>query len=336
MRSGGCAYVYELATLSINGSHFNGCTAATGGCIYTQPGAMLQITESVVERGFASSGGVLLAYGMVYAANSTFRDSIATAYSGGLFILGSSASFMGEDLVLRDLSGQSNAAVAAAGLGGVPPTLSMRRVAIENCHAEASGSIRVADSILDLQEVVVTQSSHLDIERTAATITSSAIANCTDTIEGGCIWMFSSLVTVIEAELKGCTAPRGGAIFSASQSRLALRNVLIADSAATEGSGGAALFVGSSFLDANTVTIANCTAADDGGAVAAVDDSRVSLGGASSLEGNIAAGPGGAVSVHASKLYVAPRCTFVVRISVEIFPRAALDKPAHENDNFVS
>lgn len=318
VNSGACVYVRESATLAIRGCHFDGCTASAGGGFYTQPGSVLLITESLVERGYAVSGGALLAYGLTYVANSTFRDSIATSFCGGLFIAGSSASFFGEDLVLRELtSAQFGAAVAGSGFG-LPPTLAMRRVAIENCYAESGGSIVVSDSTLDLEEVVIAHSTGLDIIESKVTITRSVIANCTKTLEGGCLEASASTVTIIESDLKGCTAPRGGAVFSASQSRIILRRVIITDSIATEGGGGAALLAGSSVLDADAVTFANCTAADDGGAISIVEDSRVSLGHASILEDNVAAGPGGAVSVRASELYVAPRCSFVVRISVEM------------------
>lgn len=64
--------------------------------------SMLQISASVFKRGFAFAGGVLFSYGSVYAATSTFRDSFASKYYG-ILILGSGASFLGEDLVLRAL-----------------------------------------------------------------------------------------------------------------------------------------------------------------------------------------------------------------------------------------
>lgn len=316
---GACAYIEESATLAFSGSHCNDCTAQEGGGFYTQPGSILQVTKSLVEGGFANGGAVLLAYGAVYSANSTFRDSFASTYCGGLMILGSSASFVGEDLVLRALSSANYAAaVLCAGFGNEPPTVLMRRVAVEKCNSLWAGSITVYAGILNCDQVVITQSRGFSVEDSTATIIRSIIANCTATIHGGCVSTTSSDVTISESQLKGCAAPRGGAICAIRESRLALRTVVITDSVATEGSGGAASCEGSSVLDAGAVIFANCTAADDGGAVSVIENSRVSLGGETMLEGNVATGSGGAISVRASELYVAPRCTFVVLSSVEI------------------
>lgn len=316
---GGCVYMHESAIFALNGSHFDGCTAiAGGGGFFSQHLSLLQITESVVERCFAFVGGVSLAYGSVYAANSSFRDSSAASYCGGIFMTGSSTSFVGEDLILRSLtSASATAAVLIVTFGNAPVSLSMRRVYIENCYAQLGGSVLTYGSIMDLEEVVITHSRGLRIDGSTATIVRSVVANCTETEEGGCMWTSSSVVKMLESRLRSCTAPRGGAIFSARESQLVMRAVVIADSVATEGSGGAALLLGSSVLDAEGVTFANCTAGDDGGAISVIEDGRVSFGGASVMEGNVAAGRGGAVSVRASTLYLAPRCSFVVLISVE-------------------
>lgn len=315
---GACAYVDESATLAFRGSHCSGCTAQEGGGFYTQPGSMLQMTESLVEGCFVVGGGVLLAYGSVYSANSTFRDSFASTYCGGLMIVGSSSSFVGEDLVLRSLSsGSYAAAVLGAGFGNEPPAILLRHVAVENCHAAMAGSITIYAGILQVEKIDIHRSNGFSIDDSTATIIGSVVANSTANNRGGCMWTSSSAVTMIESRLRHCTAPRGGAIFAMSESRLILRGVMITNSVATDTSGGAAFLEGSSVLDAGAVIFANCTAAEDGGAVSVEEDSRISLGGASILEGNVATGSGGAVSVRSSELYVAPRCFFVVRPSVE-------------------
>lgn len=310
---------YEAsATLSLSRSQLNGCTTQeAGGGFYTQPDSRLQIVESVFERGSAFAGGVKLAQGSVYAANSTFRDSIGSASCGGLFFVGSGVSFVGEELVLRGLSSPGiGGALIGRSFDNVPATLFMRCVTVENCYATFGGSVMIIAGIMDLEQVALTQSGGLTIDGSIATIIGSVFANCTRTVEGGCMWASSSAVTMIESQLSGCTAPRGGTIFS-SKSRLVLRNVIIADSFATQGSGGAVLLFGSSVLDTDSVTVSNCTAAEDGGAVSVVEDSRINLGGATILDNNVAAGSGGAVSVRDSELCMAPRCSFVVLISVE-------------------
>lgn len=116
----------------------------------------------------------------------------------------------GRDLVLRELtSTQSIGALGGTGFR-VPPTLSMRGVAFENCHANSIGSVALIDCISDLQEVIITQSSSIHTEKSTVTITGSVIAICTETIEDGCMRTFASVVTMIESLLRGCTATRGG------------------------------------------------------------------------------------------------------------------------------
>lgn len=309
---GGCIFVHTSTTLAIDGAHFDGCTATEGGSLHGRHGSVAHITDSVVEHGWALVGGALLTYGIVYAANSTFQDCLVTLTGGGVFTL-QSGSFVGDGIVFRALTAADTASVIYVfGFGPVPPLLSLRRCAIEESTAVASGSVYASLSTVDLEDIVVHQSSGFVFDSATVMILRVDIDADTTELAGGCLSATTgSAVTIMESRLRGCTAMRAGAVFVGDFSRVDARNVAITDASAPAGSGGAAAVEGQSVFVAIDSTFVNCTAAQDGGAFAVDESSRLALGGATTLDGNVAAGSGGAVAVRGGVLYVAPSCTFL-------------------------
>lgn len=309
---GGCVFIHESATIAINGTRFDGCSATEGGALHTRDTSVAHITDSVVEHGWALAGGVILAAGMVYATNSTFQECWGTIYSGGVLTL-QGGSFFAEDCTFRALTaGDFASAFYILGFGRVLPILSLQRCAVEDSPAVALGSVYSTGAIVDLEDVVVNQGSGLVFEGTTVRMLRVNVDTDTPRLAGGCLSATEgTVVTIIESRLRGCAALSAGAVFVSDFSRVDARNLDISDASATAGSGGGAAVEGQSVFIAIDSTFVNCTAIQDGGAVALDETSRLALGGATTLDGNVAAGSGGAVAVRGGILNVAPRCTFV-------------------------